>query len=63
MGTDKIDEGDIVKLKSGGPNMTVESLRDGDREECNVTWFAGRDLKHATLRCVTLRKHKGHKKS
>ena len=37
--------GDIVRLKSGGPSMTVESIRDSDGDiYCH--WFAG-DKLHA----------------
>ncbi|EKO3926144.1 DUF2158 domain-containing protein [Vibrio metschnikovii] len=35
-----IKTGDIVKLKSGGPDMTVQS--NGDRVWCQ--WFAGKKL-------------------
>lgn len=44
---DGFEPGDIVALKSGGPNMTVKSIRaegfmDGDYY---CQWFAGANLK------------------
>jgi len=36
--------GDIVKLKSGGPNMTVLQVRDGDSVIITCQWFAGKKL-------------------
>jgi uncharacterized protein YodC (DUF2158 family) len=40
--------GDVVKLKSGGPDMTVKriipSSNQGDVYECQ--WFAGKGLQH-----------------
>jgi uncharacterized protein YodC (DUF2158 family) len=43
--------GDKVKLKSGGPVMTVESISNG-----NVTcvWFAGSDAKYQAFPPATL---------
>lgn len=35
--------GDIVQLKSGGPGMTVESIRDRDGK-IYCQWFAGNKL-------------------
>ncbi len=32
--------GDVVKLKSGGPEMTVEGVTD-DGQKAICTWFAG----------------------
>jgi uncharacterized protein YodC (DUF2158 family) len=42
MATDKFKVGDIVQLKSGGPNMTVDRV-DSDSIDAGVwaTWFAG----------------------
>lgn len=34
--------GDIVKLKSGGPNMTVQSALSSNHYRCQ--WFAGKKL-------------------
>jgi uncharacterized protein YodC (DUF2158 family) len=33
--------GDIVKLKSGGPVMTVTSIVPGERGLVRTSWFAG----------------------
>lgn len=34
------EEGDVVRLKSGGPDMTVTDA--GDRGDIQVSWFAGK---------------------
>lgn len=36
---DGFKPGDVVQLKSGGPRMTVESIRAGGRVICE--WFTG----------------------
>lgn len=36
--------GDVVKLKSGGPPMTVESRYDATNVNC--VWFEGTNQKH-----------------
>jgi uncharacterized protein YodC (DUF2158 family) len=40
--TDEIEAGSVVKLKSGGPRMTVEAVfRDADGRMCvRCTWFS-----------------------
>jgi len=35
----KVKIGDLVRLKSGGPVMTVESFRDLAENECICIWF------------------------
>lgn len=35
--------GNIVKLKSGGPEMTVKAVND-DRDYYTCQWFAGKKL-------------------
>lgn len=35
--------GDVVRLKSGGPAMTVEQIASSGRVVCK--WFEGKDLK------------------
>ncbi|MPQ69536.1 MULTISPECIES: DUF2158 domain-containing protein [unclassified Pseudomonas] len=41
--------GDIVKLKSGGPNMTVKAYRaSADIYTCQ--WFAGKKLEQGEFR-------------
>ena len=38
--TEKFNPGDVVKLKSGGPQMTVESTQDNDNQQLvRCTWF------------------------
>jgi len=36
--------GDIVRLKSGGPDMTVKGYVLGDETSVICQWFAGREL-------------------
>ena len=37
--------GDVVKLRSGGPEMTVNSAPDGQyRDYYHCQWFAGKKL-------------------
>lgn len=42
--------GDIVKLKSGGPDMTVKQQGEGMNEEIFVCqWFAGKKLERGAF--------------
>lgn len=47
----QIKVGSIVKLKSGGPELTVEAI-DGDL--INVMWFMGASLQRASFASVFL---------
>lgn len=40
----KFSTGDIVKLKSGGPDMTVQGEPDDMRIFYTCQWFAGKKL-------------------
>ena len=40
----KFAVGDIVKLKSGGPEMTVQTLPDSPIKYYKCQWFAGKKL-------------------
>ena len=40
----KFAVGDIVKLKSGGPEMTVQTVPDSSGQYYNCQWFAGKKL-------------------
>lgn len=40
----KFKIGDIVQLKSGGPEMTVQSLPTVSFSRYNCQWFAGKKL-------------------
>ncbi|MEZ7276977.1 YodC family protein [Pseudoalteromonas sp. 68 DY56-GL68] len=42
--TNKYKIGDIVKLKSGGPEMTVQILPDHRSLYYKCQWFAGKKL-------------------
>ncbi|WP_409307090.1 YodC family protein [Pseudomonas putida] len=41
--------GDIVKLKSGGPGMTVQSY-DEERGNYTCQWFAGKKLERGIFK-------------
>lgn len=36
----KLKMGDVVKLKSGGPKMTICGIKEEDRSAINCVWFA-----------------------
>lgn len=40
-------QGDVVELKSGGPDMTVSSTAGNERVEC--IWFSGNEPKVHTF--------------
>ena len=41
--------GNIVKLKSGGPEMTVHSLPDAPGKTYRCQWFAGKKLESGSF--------------
>ena len=53
---EKLKSGQIVRLKSGGPKMTVESYKTGDaRPLVKCTWFDNEmKLKYNTFHQETL---------
>jgi uncharacterized protein YodC (DUF2158 family) len=63
----QFEDGDIVQLASGGPDMTVERLSkpllstDVTKAECQ--WFGGRKLEHGwfPVRSLKLIKKSGEK--
>ena len=56
MADDPIKVGDTVTVKSGGPLMTVKSLR-GNYAIC--VWFVGKTKKESKFALVTLKKDDG----
>jgi uncharacterized protein YodC (DUF2158 family) len=50
---DEFQIGDIVKLKSGGPDMTVQRLPDTS-EQYTCQWFAGKKLESGRFKEATL---------
>ncbi|MFQ2763834.1 MULTISPECIES: YodC family protein [Aeromonas] len=44
--------GDVVRLRSGGPDMTIVSVKD---DTCECTWFKKDELGHATFPAALLR--------
>lgn len=52
--------GDLVKLKSGGPDMTVHIVKTGMQDEFSGSytcqWFAGKKLDQGTFRQESLEK-------
>jgi len=61
---DDIKKGDEVKLKSGGPVMTVQNIGDysfgtGIEDGVLCVWFEGTDVKEKVFDRATLIKHEG----
>lgn len=49
-----IDVGDVVQLRSGGPDMTVEDVPDTTQIAC--FWFVQKDLRRETFPALALDK-------
>jgi uncharacterized protein YodC (DUF2158 family) len=57
MADEPLRPGDVVELKSGGPRMTITSIRN---DEANVAWFDDEGEQHETgFKVVALRKADG----
>lgn len=41
--------GDIVQLRSGGPEMTVRTIPTATNDHYNCQWFAGKKLEHGSF--------------
>ena len=52
----EIKDGDTVKLKSGGPVMTVSHSDSGDPNDVWCVWFAGAERKNHNFLKHTLEK-------
>lgn len=50
---EKINAGDVVQLKSGGPLMTVDEVRG---ESARLIWFDDHDMKNGTVPLIGLKK-------
>ncbi len=49
--------GDVVELKSGGPQMTIESIYDfGGVDRASCVWFDGTERKEGNFPVDTLKK-------
>jgi uncharacterized protein YodC (DUF2158 family) len=46
--------GDVVRLKSGGPDMTVNGFSNGPNEEPHCAWFDGDVLRESYFYDETL---------
>ena len=46
--------GDVVLLKSGGPEMTVTRLSNIGEETIHTSWFGGRKLEHGGFPAAAL---------
>ncbi len=53
---DQLKVGDVVELKSGGPQMTIEAIDTygTDREKAGCVWFNKTDRKTAVFELDTL---------
>lgn len=49
------NKGDIVRLKSGGPDMTVDGTNQ-ENEIVNCKWFDGSELKQSSFNRSSLEK-------
>jgi len=47
----KIEAGDVVRLKSGSPDMTVTKL---DEQNSSCSWFENGQIRHDVFPTVTL---------
>jgi len=47
--------GEVVRLKTGGPEMTVEAF-DAKTPDVVCTWLADKVLQHSRFKSLTLRK-------
>lgn len=52
--SESFKEGDVVRLKSGGPKMTVVDV-DAARGVCACAWFAGNDVHRDDFRATALK--------
>lgn len=55
MSEPKFSPGDVVFLKSGGPNMTVKNYEDNHEVVCS--WFKDQDLKEKAFPDSMLKKY------
>ena len=46
--------GDVVRLKSGGPVLTITSSDRTNPDRFNVAWFEGYELRTASVYAVAL---------
>jgi uncharacterized protein YodC (DUF2158 family) len=58
-----IKKGDLVKLKSGGPVMTVQEIDDytmkGSKDDASCVWFDGTEPKEKVFELSTLIRYEG----
>ena len=60
MNMEDLKIGDVVHLKSGGPEMTIADIRDysSSRDGAFCEWFDGKEKKSAVFSLRTLEKYK-----
>ena len=56
---EQFQPGDTVRLKSGGPLMTVEKIWSKEKGTVRVTWFKDDEPCSAVYHAVALRKASG----
>lgn len=54
MSDSEFKPGDVVRLKSGGPKMTVLSLAHS--QQANCSWFSGSECKTNTFSLAALKR-------
>jgi uncharacterized protein YodC (DUF2158 family) len=57
---DDINTGDVVRLKSGGPSMTVSESEAGSSVKC--AWFVGKEIHFASFGRAALAPAHGKKR-
>lgn len=50
MAKTEFEAGDIVQIKSGGPDMTVEGGSNLEPGNLSCVWFAGDEIRRANFR-------------
>lgn len=55
----EINVGDVVRLKSGGPAMTVAGVSKNNTSACLCKWFSGFDVKEYIFEALALEKVDG----
>lgn len=50
----ELQVGEIVRLKSGGPDMTIAGIRSSDPSECRCQWFEGSQVREGWFAVASL---------
>ena len=53
----KLNEGDVVRLKSGGPAMTLDFIVEPSETHAMCSWFEGSKVQRRTFALASLQAH------